>query len=1400
VWKKEEPVMKRHEITIVAIALCLLTGIGLWPIDVKAQALADYTSSPPFITEAVPPNILLLMDNSGSMNRMAYDTSTAAFDPTRLYYGLFDNLECYTYGSNKYQPDPVANPTTLGTCGSSYPWSGNLLNYVSMRRIDVVKWVMMGGTCSVGGRDAQGGCRQLLGQNAFDNGACCADQTQSVSVANATGRMPSANTPSSGTVYFHLIGSSGTYKGKICVDDDSTRESCSDSDTFSESSWDIQVDIFENATGVIQQVGSKARFGLMEFKGAGDGGKVLSDVGSNVQDMLTGIESTTPSTWTPLSEALYEATRYYAQIPPAYTSSDYSYNVTNRDPYYFKQPDWASTSQYVKCCKSFVIVFTDGQPTKDTNIPTALKDYSHTATAHGTGDHCTAAGGCTGALSTHTNTSSSFHATLTDHHDNCSSYYGGSTGDSCPNDGSHYLDDVAYFAHITDLRQATIPVLNETGKDLAGDQKLTIYTFFAFGTGGNILSDAAKAGGFEDRNGNNLPDLPEEWDKVNNNTGAAGADGVPDTYYESDDADKLKDRLLAAITSILQRASAGTSVSVLATSSTGDGSLYQAYFYPTTFEGLNEVKWTGYTQGLFIDEFGNIREDSDADGKLIYQNDVIVRTRYDTATGDVKADRYNDSDGDGKADTTTPFETVGLKDVKPIWEAGRRLALMNSADRNIITWVDTDNDGVVDTGEQIAFTTTNATTLSPYLRASSAPFTASNIVSFIRGDQVTGLRDRQLTVTDDIGGSALKVWKFGDPIHSTPTVVGAPKERFDVIYGDSTYTTFFQKYKNRRQVAYVGANDGMLHAFNGGFYHRGDDPSTNSTTERGFFTKNATDNASGATLGKELWGFVPYQLLPHLKWLTQTDYTHVYYVDLKPKVTDVRIFAADDDHPGGWGTILIGGFRMGGSCGNCVASTGGPPMTVTADFGSGSQTRTFYTAYFVLDITNPEKDPVLLWTFSQSDMGLSTSYPAVLRVNPTSSTKTDNTSAKWYMVVGSGPTGYDGSSSQTAKLFAIDLKAGPKDSSGGSLVSTFSTGDANAFMGDVVTLDSDLDFRVDTSYAGNVMCNQTVPDPNTDNDNNPCTPILTPKWIGKMYRLTTGGGDTSTTTWGVLSGSSRIPTVLLATFPPTGTTLKVGPVTAPPTLTADDTSKIWVFFGTGRFYSTNDKTNTDTQYFIGVKDLVMTAGCTQTSATNCQQNDLVNVSSAVVCNPCATSTNQVTGSGDIGSVTSLLGTATTTLQGLVNSKSGWYTTLTLPTVAPTPRERVLAAPTILGGTVFFPTFIPNSDICTSSGDGMLYALFYLTGSAYKESVIGTTVVSGNTNMNKSISLGTGMSSQMAVHIGAQGSGTQGSGSGSGSAGRVTLVGQSSTGAVTEVSASPALASWSRYVSWINQRD
>ena len=97
---------------------------------------------------------------------------------------------------------------------------------------------------------------------------------------------------------------------------------------------------------------------------------------------------------------------------------------------------------------------------------------------------------------------------------------------------------------------------------------------------------------------------------------------------------------------------------------------------------------------------------------------------------------------------------------------------------------------------------------------------------------------------------------------------------------------------------------------------------------------------------------------------------HKYFVDLRPRIFDVQIYPEicdpadpdyDEDHPCGWATILVGGMRFGGS-----------PTTIDYDVDmmamgcDAPDNRIFTSAYFILDITNPEKPPVLLGEYTKT--------------------------------------------------------------------------------------------------------------------------------------------------------------------------------------------------------------------------------------------------------------------------------------------------------------------------------------------------------------------------------------------------------------------------------------------------
>ena len=1477
--------LKGYGAVMLAVAGCLWGGFGA-----QAQTMDQYYSVPPFVSDQVAPNIVLLLDNSGSMSGLGcdrnddgdcVDVADIVFTNTTNFPGYFDSLTCYTYDTTDTRFEPAAVKATLATACATTQWDGNFINWATFRRFDALKKSMNGGNCFSTPRNADGTCptygspalKTVIAQSSGVNTEMALVNYNAGAGANTyVGRMPSADysgTP--GTLY---IGTDAAY---FCIDNDNSfNANCGDG--YSQRKYMLKVGSTTEPTGVIQQVGAQARFGLFEFKPAGDGARMLVGVGSrqsidfsggtvetfttNSAAMVDAVDESFPSTWTPLSESLYETARYIAQINSTYLTTAYVYpiaysggisngvafqgtgvgsigaseitaltgsetcpagyitNACGRDPYFFGSnhtPPWATTSTQVTCCKTFVIIVTDGEPTQDTNIPAGLQDYAHGQ--HG--QHCIGGNATIHAPNGTCNTNQATPAaTLLGEHKT-----------DYANSGNHYLDDVAFWAHTNDLRpctgtaDGTIAVLNVTGHCLSGFQNISVFTFFAFGNiaGREILMHTAKLGGFEDTNGNNLPDLTSEWDKVINATGAVGTDGIPDNYFESSNVDDLQDRLMAVVTAIIRKSASGTSVSVLSASATGEGSIYQAYFF-TSDVGLGgaSVKWTGYTQALFIDNFGNFREDTNQDGKLDYVTDLIIQTRFDnTPTSPTYkktvVDKFVDANGDGVGDSTTPTVLgADLKLIKPIWEAGAALANTAPIDRRILTWVDSNWNGVVDAGEQMSFADTNCSSLKAFLRypadSCSGTTSALDLIKFIRGEEVAGLRTRMIEVP--VGSGTYKVWKLGDPIHSTPTVVSAPKSRYDLQYGDTSYNQFYAKYRNRREMVYLGANDGMLHAFNGGYYHAGDDTSTGSVVEHGWFTNSGT-----VPIGGEKWAFIPQQLLPHLQWLARPDYTHVYYVDLKPTVEDVRIFADDGPtglHPGGWGTILIGGFRLGGSCGMCSVGSGAPPMTVSI----GGQNRDFYSAYFVLDITDPEADPKLLWSFTDKDLGLTTAAPVVTRVSPAGDSLTSNANAKWYAIFASGPNSYAAdlppkvlpgptTTYQFSYVYAVDLAAGPgplsfpvSNPTTGNYVSPGMTkmlagGNSSAvsksFLGQPVAVDKDLDYRTDVVYVGRTRFNAALP------------------WQGKLYRLKMScpAAPCTPATWGInssVAGVDRLLTEVIDNFPDpnTGSTLQVGPITAQPSWTVDDTNQLWVFFGTGRYFGNADKIDNSVQRVYGIKDPAMNngsclSGGNETSTTGCNATDLVNSTNAVVCVVCATGTNQVTDPTNNPGVTSFSGTGTTSMIGLVQSKQGWF--INMPTGSGTnAAERSVVYTTLLGGSLFIPTFIPTSDFCGSDGSSNLYALYFKTGTAAASPVIGTATSGGNTNVTAKMSLGVGMASGLSVQNASAGAGGLGMATGtSGSAGGINLFSQMSNSNMTIIWGQTR-GFYSYYSGWSNQRD
>ncbi len=1188
--------------------------------------LDDYTAYPPFIqlTE-VKPNLLVVLDNSGSMHEFAYkdpgkggsrSNRDDSYVPTVDYYGYFESDSMYSYAADAF----IENPA--GT------WDGNFLNWLTMRRVDVVRKILTGG--KVTPRD-EGSTNYLRAAEDPDR-----DYWKE----------------SGGQTYRIYAGS--TYEQiRVCTDGGSGNCGSGDGDLYN-----VRINLGNTVpTGVVHDTYDDIRYGLMFFNN-NHGGYLSRAIGTTTLDNLVAdIQNTDPSTWTPLGETMYEAIRVYQAASSAYNSGT---SYAGDDPL---EQD---------CQNNFVLILTDGESTKDRDIPGS--NWAETVSDSMGFDVCDYMDSI---------------ATNEGYASQCATSANGS-------DGTYYLEGVSFYAHTSDLRS-----------DIEETQDITVYTVFAFDestVGKTLLKMAAKYGGFDDFDGDGLPyndatcgtaspnEYCAEWD--------SDGDGLPDTYFEAQEGAELKQKLEQALTDILNNMSSGTSATVLAASGTGEGAVYQAYFNPSQMEGATEIKWLGFMHGMLVDKYGNLREDTDNDFRLCYDvddpsgctgPDKIIQMFYDEALGKTRIEEYPgtvDSDGN-----PTGVATIKeFDDLNYLWEAGELLWSIDPDDRTIYT--STDGSDFL-TGN---FDVSNKALIRPYLGVATED-EAEAIIRYIRGedDPIVGVTTYDYRPRTTTIGGVSKVWKLGDSVYSTPTVVTKPSENYDLLYSDTTYSTFKKRYRHRRHTVYLGANDGMLHAFNGGFY---------DSANLEFCTGGDADNdgsinhwgecsADAATyLGKELWSFIPQSLLPHLKWLTDPEYTHVYYVDLQPKVTDVRIFTEEDEcstdlydsgciHPGGWGTVLIGGMRYGG-------------RDITYQDSTWVEPWTFRSAYFAIDITDP-LNPDLLWSIPNTsaantsgtpDLGLTTSFPAVARVGDHMGEP-----GTWYVVFGSGPdagvNSYKGVSERQAGVYVVNLSTG-------ELAGTFTDPENFSFMSSPITVDFNMDAMTEVAYIGNTYCPGT-------------STCLSPNWSGKMYRISTNNGDDDVLNW------------TMSTLYDPGQ-----PITASATASVDSYANPWVLFGTGRYLTADDVdlVGSESWSFFGIKDsckLWMNPSCTDPI----EDEDLFDAANVVV-----TTEGAVSGAGSIGTFEELKDDIDTT-------KDGWYVDFTIA------GEKSLFKPAVLGGVVMWTTYVADtSDACTNLGNSYLYAVYYKTGTAADEAVIG--VEDGTDNVKSKDWLAKGVPSEIGL--------------------------------------------------------
>ncbi|GLQ46403.1 hypothetical protein GCM10007862_14540 [Dyella lipolytica] len=173
----------------------------------------------------------------------------------------------------------------------------------------------------------------------------------------------------------------------------------------------------------------------------------------------------------------------------------------------------------------------------------------------------------------------------------------------------------------------------------------------------------------------------------------------------------------------------------------------------------------------------------------------------------------------------------------------------------------------------------------------------------VRSEEAAGvMRTRQSLLGAIVDAQTVYVaYPTGNYTDAWPTTIrGVSVPAPEMAPDAQGYDTFVAANANRPPTVYVGANDGMLHAFNA--------PVPNCTMFDS--NGNCSHYVADADAGKELWAYVPRATYGYLGNLTSLhDFRWAPTVDATPVTRDVY-FSERGDRT--WHTILVGGLRLGG--------------------------------------------------------------------------------------------------------------------------------------------------------------------------------------------------------------------------------------------------------------------------------------------------------------------------------------------------------------------------------------------------------------------------------------------------------------------------------------------------------
>lgn len=308
----------------------------------------------------------------------------------------------------------------------------------------------------------------------------------------------------------------------------------------------------------------------------------------------------------------------------------------------------------------------------------------------------------------------------------------------------------------------------------------------------------------------------------------------------------------------------------------------------------------------------------------------------------------------------------------------------------------------------------------------------SDRLDHLRGSDISGFRER--------------TQPLGDIINSAAQVVGPPNGFYPDNWGTDEpessehYSDFVTDNATRQRVVYVGANDGMLHAFNAGEY-----TTTGTTTDD---DGNSVD-VYGYDIGdgSEIFAYIPAKVFDTLPELTDPDYSHKFYVDASPNTADVFF-------GGHWRTVLVGGLGKGGQ--------GIYALDIT-EVGA---------------VTEENANTTVLWEFTDEDdahLGYSYTSPLITRMH----------NGRWMAVFASGYNATESDNNiapdSKAALFFVDIETGDLEA---KLFAVDSSNTTPNGINSPTAIDLDNDNIVDIIYAADLHGNLMKFDVSSNNPDN----------------------------------------------------------------------------------------------------------------------------------------------------------------------------------------------------------------------------------------------------------------------------------------------------------------------------